>query len=98
MTIKLGSLSRWALFPQGALTLAGREEGERRIRIQFNCETETALYRVVEGVEDQQLVVVGLGQPDRGRIEGRSKRGERLGDKVIVGHTAQGLAAARTRV
>lgn len=58
MTIKLGSLSRWALFPQGALTLAGREEGERRIRIQFNCEAETALYRVVEGVEDQQLVVV----------------------------------------
>ena len=55
MTIKLGSLSRWKLFPRDALVLAGGE-GERRIRIQINSEAGVALYRVVEGVEDQQLV------------------------------------------
>ncbi len=58
MTIKLGSLSRWKPFGASALVLAGREYGERRIRLNLNCEYETALYRVFDGVEDQQLVAV----------------------------------------
>lgn len=58
MTIKLGSLARWKMFPLDALNLPGRDGGERRIRLNINAESEIALYRVFRALDDQQLVAV----------------------------------------
>lgn len=58
MTIKLGSLSRWSPYMDAAVVLAGNGHRERRIRIHFNCESETAIYRVFDSTDDQQLIAV----------------------------------------
>lgn len=58
MTIKLGSLSRWRPYMGGAVILAGTPHRERQIRLHFNCESETAIYRVFADTDDQQLISV----------------------------------------
>lgn len=58
MTIKLGSLSRWRPFMGHAVILGGTPHRERQIRLHFNCESETAIYRVFADTDDQQLITV----------------------------------------
>lgn len=59
MTIKLGSLSRWKLVLANStesVTLPGRGDVERRIRLHVNCAAATAFYRVIDGTDDEQLL------------------------------------------
>lgn len=58
MTIKLGSLARWRPYMGAAVCLAGQQHRERCIRLHFNCESETAIYRVFADTDDQQLIAV----------------------------------------
>ena len=62
MTIKLNSLSRWRPYRSDVVVLQGHDTGERRVRLHFNVEAETAVYRSFGDTDDEQLLsVVGPG-------------------------------------
>lgn len=45
MVVKLNSLARWAMLPEGqAIAFEGSNVGERRVRINFNLEAVTAFF------------------------------------------------------
>ena len=63
MTIKLHSLSRWALLPNDRRLVldGGAVDHERRIRLSTNCNAETALYIKLADGEHRLLAVVPAG-------------------------------------
>ena len=64
MTIKLNSLSRWRPYVDGeVLALPGDDAGERRIRLSFNCERETAVFLRVDDAD--ALVSIGFLSGER---------------------------------
>lgn len=52
MALKLNSLARWSvLMPGEGIIFNGSDDGERRVRVNFNCERPTVLYIVIMNVE-----------------------------------------------